>query len=282
MKILLTGGTGFIGRNIVEKFNVKYSVFSPSRIELDLLDENALKEYIISNKISVIIHSANTNHVTHPKDADSMLDFNLRMFFNICRCSDLVNKIIYFGSGAEYDARYYEPKMKEIYLGKHIPVDPYGFSKYIMAYSAENSDNIYELCLFGVYGKYEEWRRRFISNVIYQCMNCSEISINHNQIFDYLYIEDLISVVEWFLQNEPRFHRYNVCSSQPVELMDIANYIRHMLNKNIVISKKEDIDANYYLGDNSRLLAELKGFELTEWKTGVRKMIEYYGVEGFS
>ena len=55
------------------------------------------------------------------------------MFFNLIRNSGLFGKMVYFGSGAEYDNRYYQPRMPEGYFDTHVPADSYGFSKYICA-----------------------------------------------------------------------------------------------------------------------------------------------------
>ena len=45
MKILITGGNGFIGRNLIEELSNDYDVFSPSSKDLDLLDSNAIELY---------------------------------------------------------------------------------------------------------------------------------------------------------------------------------------------------------------------------------------------
>lgn len=281
MNILITGGSGFIGKNIVEKLYKYYSLYFPDRNELNLLDYDNVEKYIFNNKIDVVIHAANTNQVIHPEDEINVLDFNLRMFFNLYRCSSQLDKMIFFGSGAEYDKRYYIPYMKEEYLGCHIPADAYGFSKYIMANFAENSKNIYELCLFGVYGKYEEWRRRFVSNVIYQGMNSDIIKIDHNLEFDYLYIDDLVNVIKWFLESSPKYHRYNVCTGHPLELLKIAEYIRGLLNLKHDISVDDYTLGKSYIGDNSRLCNEMADMKFTDIKSAIDQMVRYYECNGF-
>lgn len=116
----------------------------------------------------------------------------------------LPSRLYYFGSGAEYDMRHYIPSMRESYFGTHVPQDPYGFSKYLMSSLA--TGNIYDLRLFGVFGKYEEWQRRFISNMIYRNLTGQTMGMNQNMYFDYLYINDLSSILEWFLFHEPNCH----------------------------------------------------------------------------
>ena len=48
-KVLLLGGSGFIGRNLKEYFQLKRTdihLETPTRQELDLLDEQSVKRYL--------------------------------------------------------------------------------------------------------------------------------------------------------------------------------------------------------------------------------------------
>lgn len=164
MKILLTGSSGFIGRNLKEKLERKYELFTPDRNTLDLLEQQSVRHYLEQHSFDVVIHCANANNIVYNITKFDLLNQNLQMFYNLESCHCLHGKMYYFGSGAEYDMNHYIPQMKEDYFGLHIPQDPYAFSKYTMSRITEQSTNIYDLRLFGVYGKYEEWDRRFISN----------------------------------------------------------------------------------------------------------------------
>ncbi len=282
MKILLTGGTGFIGRNLKEAWEKKHELFAPSRKELDLLDSESVEQCLREGHFDVVVHTANTNHIVHPEFSGKILDYNLRMFSNFQRCSELYKKFIYFGSGAEYGFEHYIPWMKEDYLGKYIPSDPYGFSKYLMAVIANQSQNIYELCLFGVFGKYEEWSRRFISNIIYQCTSGKEINMDGHMYFDYIYIDNLIKIADWFLENEPMFHRYNVCTGHQYDLYDLAQIIKDEMDCSMAITLNREEWKLPYSGDNSRLIAEMGEQLFTPVEEGIREMIEYYKKNGFN
>ena len=188
-KIFITGANGFIGKNLCEGLREYYDIFSLSRNELNLLDESEVEEYFKKNYFDAIIHCATQNASRNAKESlDLVLERNLRMFFNLERCSNYYGKMYYLGSGAEYDMENYIPFMKEEYFGRHIPKDGYGFSKYIMSKISSNRNNIYDLRLFGVYGKYEDWEIRFISNAICKAMYNLPITIKQNVYFDYLYI----------------------------------------------------------------------------------------------
>ena len=89
MNILLTGGTGFIGKNLYEGLKNEYKVFVPSHKELEILNTNAVRKYIIKNKIKVVIHTA-------VKGGDLALENILRMFMSIYNNLYLLDKFINF------------------------------------------------------------------------------------------------------------------------------------------------------------------------------------------
>lgn len=279
MKLLLLGTTGFIGKNIKEVWTGRYDLYTPSRSELNLLNNEAVEHYLRAGHFDVIVHMANANLLTHPEWSPRALEYNLRMFCNLERCKDLYGRMLYFGSGAEYDMEHYIPQMKESYFGTHIPKDPYGFSKYIMAKLAIG--NVYDLRLFGVFGKYEEWQRRFISNIIYQNLKGKTVWMNQNMYFDYLYIEDLIPVLEWFLTNEPKHHHYNVCSGRRVELLSLARMVLEETGKPAEITVRQEGLKPEYTGDNSRLQAEMGSLRITPMRTAVQELIQHYRTNGF-
>jgi GDP-L-fucose synthase len=184
--------------------------------------------------------------------------------------------MIYFGSGAEYNRNYGKPLILESDFGNCMPQDPYGLAKYIEAKLVNNHDNIYDLCLFGVYGKYEEWQRRFISNNIARSLLGLPMTLTKNAMFDYLYVEDLCKIVEWFIEHDPKYKHYNVCTSRPVALLSLAKMINEVsgLDREILIAKEGWQPE--YSGDNHRLLAEIGEFVFTDKKKSIEEMWNYF------
>jgi GDP-L-fucose synthase len=59
MKILLTGGSGMVGRNILEHEKIKsHDFIAPSSKELDLLDPESIKVFLNAQKPDLVIHAA--------------------------------------------------------------------------------------------------------------------------------------------------------------------------------------------------------------------------------
>ena len=88
-KLFITGGSGFIGRNIVEAFSDKYELLAPTHAELELLDENAVKAYLEKHKVDIVIHSAVRPGHRNAKDPSNQMVSNTRMFFNLARNAQL-------------------------------------------------------------------------------------------------------------------------------------------------------------------------------------------------
>lgn len=278
-RVLLTGATGFIGRNLYENMAGDYELFAPGRKELDLSDRNAVEAYLRGHRFDAVIHCANTSDTNNTATPESsFLTSNLKMFFVLESLSGLYGKMIYFGSGAEYDRTRYIPVMSEDNFGKNVPPaeDSYAFAKYVMAKVAGSSKNIFDLRLFGVFGKYEMWSRRFISNTICRALKGMPIRINNNAVFDYMWVEDLVPTTEWFIENEPRHRHYNVCTGKPTDLLTIARMVCNVLNvpDNIEVVKDGGTE---YTGDNSRLRAEMSDVSFTDMRTAIEKLCGYYG-----
>ena len=278
LKILITGGDGFIARSLSEKFYLDYSIVSANREVLDLTDPEKVSGYLKQNSFDIIIHAATYDAAPSfsIKDPEKVLENNLRIFFNIARCKDDFGKMIYFGSGAEFSRNHWKPKMKEEYFDAHIPMDQYGFSKYIMSKYAQMTRNIYNLRLFGVFGKYDDWRYRFIPNACCQAVLNMPITIKQNAVFDFLYIDDLFKIVKWFINNQPSRNIYNVCSGKTYEFMALAEKIVEIAGKDIGVNLKTNGPGKEYSGDNSLLMKELKGFQFTPINQAIKDLYGWY------
>lgn len=277
-KILITGGNGFLAKSFAEKLNGDFEIIVCSRIELDLMDSVAVQSYLKKEMFDVVLHTAtyDASPKGSEKDSNKVLEHNLIMFFNLTRCEMYFGKMIYFGSGAEFDRTHWQPKMKEAYFNHHVPTDQYGFSKYVMTKHSLLTDNIINLRLFGVFGEYDDWRYRFIPNACCHALLDMPINIHQNALVDFLYIDDLVRIVHWFINNKPRHQVYNVCSGHVVDFISWANEIRNIAQSKLAIEISNENVRSEYSGDNSLLINELSGFEFSSMRESVTSLYSWY------
>jgi GDP-L-fucose synthase len=275
-KVLITGAgpNGFVGRNLREILLDRYEILAPSSKELDLLDADRVAEFIDRTGVSVVIHSAVHNPRNRGESCE--LENNLRMFLNLERCASRLEKLLYFGSGAEFDKRYPIAMVTEEDFSRSIPTEDYGLSKYIMNTVARGSKNVYNLRLFGIFGKYEYWQSKLISNLCCKAMYGLTLTIRQNCMFDFLYIDDLGPIVEWFIENIPSQRDYNICSGMPMDLVSIAETVRDVSGKDLdIVVAKQGFNLAY-TADNSRLRSEYAGLCITGYPESVRALYDYY------
>lgn len=271
MRILITGAAGFIGKNLAESFSKTDNVFCPARNEIDVRDAVLIGRYIKKNRIDTIIHAAVAS-------GDHSFIDNVRMHVNILTLARHVDKVLYFGSGAEYSKTRNLNKVNETEFGKVIPSDQYGMAKYICNSLNSNQRNIINLRLFGVYGKYEDYLYTFISNSIVKNLFGLPIHINQNVIFDYLYVDDLVSIVRSFLTIMPKYQSYNITPSQSVSLFRIAEIINAVSKNKVIVTTGHAGYNRRYTGDNTNLLREMGPIKFTKMEDGIKKLYAYYSL----
>lgn len=276
--VLITGGNGFIAKNLFEKLDAgKYDVQSVNRSQLNLLHALDVGAFFKKKKYDVVIHTATQNSTRNAAgNLNMVLENNLRMFFNLEQCRESYGKLISIGSGAEYDGEHYFPMMREEYFGCHVPKDSYGFSKYIMAKIAENEAKIIDLRIFGLFGPYEDWEIRFISNACCKAMYGLPITIRQNVRFDYMYVNDFVKIVEWFIDNDPSRRCYNVTTGKPLDLLSLAKKVIAASGKDPGIVVAREGMKPEYSGDNRRLMKEIGGFAFTDIDKAIRELYSWY------
>lgn len=121
MKILLTGSSGMVGKNILEHPGIKsFDTLSPSSKELNLLDYSSVRQYLKKRTPDLVIHAAGKvgGIQANIKEPVRFLLDNLDMGRNIVWASRQcgIKKLINLGSSCMYPRNSANPLREEMIL----------------------------------------------------------------------------------------------------------------------------------------------------------------------
>lgn len=170
MRILLTGGSGMVGRNVLEiAHGGPIQILAPRRSELDLTDRVAVEEWLRREQPDMIVHAAGTvggiqANIAHP--VRFLLD-NLEIGINIVRAASNagVSRLINLGSSCMYPRDGKSPLNEEQILnGQLEPTNEgYAIAKVAVArlceyLGRERSDLRYKTLIpCNIYGRYDKF-----------------------------------------------------------------------------------------------------------------------------
>lgn len=276
-KILLTGGNGFIGKNIQESFLAdKYEIIAPRSFELNLTDTKGTDEFFKDKNFDVVIHAATKPGHRNAKDTTNLFYSNVRMFENLERNKDKFSKFINLGSGAIYDTSKDITEVTEEQRFDSIGEKEHDFCKYVISKQIENLDNFVDLNIFGIFGIYEDWQIRFISNAICKTLFNLPITLRQNRKFSYLYVNDLMPILEYFIENDVKHKSYNIVPDETTTLLNIANLVRKISRKDLEIKVAQDGFGFDYTGSNARLRGEFCNIKFTKLENSIYELYNYY------
>ena len=251
LNILITGASGFIGKNLIpillKKNNITVIVRNKKKIEYQdwykkvvILETDISRKKIFSNKsYDVLIHLAwenlnNHNSIKHLK--------NLKKHKNFIETAlkNNIKRFIVAGTCQEYGLR--EGKLNE--RMKVSPTTPYSKSKNELRkfiFSKKNKYNItiQWLRIFYIYGRYQSKNTLFgqIDETIKKRKKIFNMS-SGQQIRDYLPIKNLCIIIKLLVDNPKVTGIINGCSGKKLKLINIIN--KYIGNTKINLNK------NYY------------------------------------
>ena len=243
-KVLITGGTGFIGKNVVaelikrgyEVHSLVFPPFAPEQkglvqYEMNLMDSNAVDKFLSEHHFENLIHLAwyvgKGCHI-----ADQNIDWTISTL-NLLTSFQKYGGKTFVGAGTISE---YEYKFGYL-LEDETPTSPetlYGESKnsvYKIAktFCKQHDMNFKWPRIFNLYGPNEK-PQRLMPSVINSCLKGEDVKVSDCLKFqDYLHVEDtargIVEVFESSLQGA-----VNICSGKPVQLRYIVNKIAELTN----------------------------------------------------
>lgn len=276
MNILITGGHGFIGKNLTAALQSRFMVFAPTHQELDLLDEDRVKRFFLENKIDVVVHCAVVGSTKKTDNLPHIVGYNLRMFLNLVKRSEYFKKIIILGSGAEFNKAQSLHKVTENFVSPVHPVSDYGFSKYLISDFAKRIDKSITLRIFGIYGPHDDYVNRFVSNAICRSVLGMPIIIYQDQVMDFIFLPDLLKIIEYFITHDSEHRFYNIGCGEARSLISIAEKIQQVAGIKPGIEVILPGEAPEYTCDITRLRTEIPSLNFTDFDTSIKEMLEWY------
>ena len=277
--ILITGAGphGITGRLIKEHFVGKYNLLTPSSSELDLTNDEAVCSFFDHHKVDYVIHCATfrPTSVQEGHFVDEELESNLRMFFALAAQSFRYKKMIYFGSGAEFDKSKPIIDVSEEEFGYSMPKNKYGLGKYIMNIHTKASSNIYNFRLFGTINQYERFTKNVISNLCVKAIKGLPMELRQDCRFSFVDINDIIPILDYALTHELKYHDYNLAMEKTYLLSDLADIIMRLSGRSDGISFLSKGLNLEYTASSQRIIEELNP-NLTPIEIAVERVYNYY------
>jgi len=293
MKVLITGGNGFLGSNIARKLlkhgHKVYIVSKNYNNILDIFSQIEFNTEFIENDIKnfspdTVIHFGwkGGNNSQDANNADQFYD-NIPMsidLLNILSKLSKKSKFIGIGSFAEYGEFNFPIQESDT----EQPYNLYGISKlflkkYSEAYCFQNNIEWAWVRPCYTYGP-GDVKTRLIPTVINKCLKGETINLDScNKTIDYMYIDDFCDYVYFIITNKTS-GVYNICSGNQYNLRDLLNKIHNIIGNNNQILYNPDINYNpkssYVCGDNTKIITQSKQYPLTDIESGIINTINYY------
>jgi nucleoside-diphosphate-sugar epimerase len=249
MKILVTGGRGFVGSKIAQHLlDCGNLVYTPSRDELDLLDLMSVHTWFSNNSVDVVVHCALSGREVLSSTDPAFLSDGLIMFRNLWLQKNDYKSLINLGSAYELDLSKNNSLVIEDEFLNHLPPTSYGYAKNLVARIIRETDNFYNLRLFGVFHETEK-DNRFLKIV----KNRDSVIISNDIYLDYVYLEDIFPVVDRVLSGTCPYKDINVVYNHKYMLSEIAYKLCNILGLSkdrITITNQ---GSNHLTGDSTKL-----------------------------
>lgn len=244
MRILITGGNGYIAKSLYESLKNEHDIIKVSRSDFDLVDRKLTEDFFKNRIFDVVIHCAVKGGNRLIKDDWSIIDDNLKMYYNLLDNAKSYHKLIYFGSGAELHA-------------KHTP---YGLSKFVIKQSLLNKENFYNLRIFAVFDE-NELDTRFIKSNIKRYINKQSIIVHEDKYMDFIYMKDLIKIVNYYIHNDKLNKEINCSYNTTYSLTKIADMINNLDDYKVDVEVGKNIGQNY-ISEGLDIMLDFLGLEI--------------------
>ena len=258
--ILLTGASGFFGKEIYKKLKKKYKILIPNSQKLNLLNKNSIIKYIKNKEIDIIINSAWKINSTIEANKIRLHNYskNIKMAYNLSTLSKkyLIKNFLNISSINIYKNQKKKLLEKNLLKSKSYQADqPEGLAKLFLIKKFKkiiDKEFQYKNLVFSnIYGFNDKKKNFLLIDKLfhnYYLKNKYKIMIfEKNKIkIDLIYIDDAVDAVEFFLKKMIKKEFNN-------DFINIGNGCGYKIN-NIInqIKGNKNTKINYVVITNDR------------------------------
>lgn len=300
MRLLVTGASGFIGRNLLLKIPREWEVVATYNKSVDFvhfLSENVLEnvqairvdltnatetEKKLRLKFDCTVHlAANTDTLFSVENPQSDLQLNIVTLLNTVK-NVQTEDLIFMSSGAVYDGNVGLVSTKQ----RLIPSFPYAIAKlacerYVDFFKRNNAiDNYVILRFFGAYGPLEPPRKIFTKLVkAFYFENRDEFVIvgDGDNFIDAMYVEDAVDGIISAVRLDVRDVTVDFASGNPMTINELVTKVAKIFGKEDVKLRREGWPQEYntFYASNKDM-ETLYGFKpLTSLDVGIWRLAKW-------
>ncbi len=285
MKILITGGSGFLGSRFIQLFSDKYEITAASRsgvfpylnrsdlrkirtVKCDITDKRSVKK-VFSRDFDVVLHAAAVVSIAvDGKYPANLFETNIIGTINILDAlidSD-IRKFIFCSSMTVYSPGSKSPVREDFLLS---PVHFYGLSKrytedVIKNYAANKYLKALILRYPGLYGLSR--KSGFIHSVAKKMMKDMPVEINTRglKFWETMYIDDALNITERLFRTlkwKKDCEILNCSYGKETDIIKTAYRIKEKLCSKSKINVRKPLDYKPFYMSNKKLKSVLDGFK---------------------
>ena len=296
--LLVLGGTGFIGRNLVKSaiisgfettvlsshtLSVDNRVDKVNYLVADVRDIKQLQNVVQGNKYSYVVNlSGYVDHSPFLNGGRNVIDTHFNGLLNVLAVLDWksIETFIQIGSSDEY-GDLPSPQSESDLVS---PISAYSFAKsaanqFLTMLNKTESFPVVMLRFFLVYGPGQN-KERFLPQIIEGCLDDKTFPTSEGeQVRDFCYIDDVVEGILSTFGNKKSYGEIiNIASGLPVKIRDVLLSIVNIIGKG-----NPDFGAvKYREGENMSLYADCRKAKiLLDWEAttsldiGIEKTVEY-------
>lgn len=303
--ILVLGGFGFIGTNLLKYIEEKYftefqvivfdrTIKHPYNIECkcvkkvyagDFSDETTIEKIFKENKLDLIIHLLSSTVPATSSNAQYDVESNLISTLKLLAIMDryAVKDIVYLSSGGAIYGDFLQKVHNEeeaVYPKSSYGVVKLAIEKYLLSYAELYNFNSLILRLSNPYGPYHYNLKQGVINIAIRKALAKEtfqIWGSGDGVKDYIYILDVCEIIIRMIENGVETNVYNLAASNALSVNDIVEEIKKIIPsfqvENIASS---NIDVQSFELDITKLRKRLGKFKMTPFNEALNKTIEWH------